>query len=134
MRMVRDSAAEPPAVRLPAGVETVPWTNDSTLRFFLAYRASFADRPGFPDPPAEEWIADHRGTAFQPELSRVALVADEPVGFVTLERKASSGWIDQLGVAPAWRRRGLGMALLTAALRDLRAARVAEVFLHVNLN
>jgi mycothiol synthase len=133
-RMVCTSSAELPDVQLPAGVQTVPWTSSTTRLFFAAYRASFADRPGFPDPPADEWIADHDGQAFQSDLSRVALLNDELLGFITVEVKANLGWIDQLGVAPEWRRRGLAGALLTGALRQLRAAHVAEVFLHVNAN
>ncbi|HET6866347.1 MAG TPA: GNAT family N-acetyltransferase, partial [Solirubrobacteraceae bacterium] len=133
-RMVRPLVPDPPDARLPAGVATVPWTADSAPLFFTAYRASFADRPGFPDPGAEEWIADGRGAAFRPDLSRVALLGDEPLGFITIELRAGSGWIDQLGIAPEWRGRGLARALLNASLRRLYEEHLAEVFLHVNLN
>ena len=38
---------------------------------------SFADRPGFPDPPRDVWVARWRRThGFRPELSRVALDPD----------------------------------------------------------
>jgi mycothiol synthase len=133
-RMVRASAAESTDVQLPAGVETVPWTASTAPLFFTAYRASFADRPGFPDPRADEWIAEHRDQAFEPDLSIVALMGGEPLGFVTIELRARSGWIDQLGVVPEWRGRGLGEALLSTALSRIHVARVAQVFLHVNLN
>jgi mycothiol synthase len=133
-RMVRPASADVPEARLPAGVETLSWTADTAPLFFTAYRASFADRPGFPDPPAEQWFADHHVKEFRPDLSRVALAAGEPAGFVTVELSARGGWIDQLGVAPPWRRRGLAAALLTATLRQLRATDVVEVSLHVSVD
>jgi hypothetical protein len=101
-RMVRDTAAPAPEVPLPSGVETRAWSQDSALLFFAAYRASFADRPGFPDPPAQQWVDGLAGEELQPHLSHVALAAGEPVGFVTARLAARGGWIDQIGVAPAW--------------------------------
>jgi ribosomal protein S18 acetylase RimI-like enzyme len=131
-RMVRDAAAPVPDAPLAPGVDTLPWSGRSAPLFFAAYQASFADRPGFPDPPAEQWIKELVGEQLQPRLSRVALAAGEPVGFVTARLASRGGWIDQVGVAPGWRRRGVGGALLVPTLRGFHATQVVEVFLHVN--
>ncbi len=121
---------------LPAGVDTLPWSTKSAELFFAAFRTSFADRPGFPDPPAERWIEGHDGGEFRPDLSVVALADGEPVGFVTVEVELEQpvGWIDQIGVAPAWRGQGLGAALLAETLRRFQAEELAEARLHVNTN
>jgi ribosomal protein S18 acetylase RimI-like enzyme len=123
-----------PEVPAVSGIETSPWSNTSAPLFFAAYRASFADRPGFPDPPAEQWIEGLANEELHADVSRVALAAGEPVGFVTARLASGAGWIDQIGVAPPWRRRGLASALLAAALGRLRTTEAVEVLLHVNTN
>jgi mycothiol synthase len=133
-RMVRDAVAPAPGAPLPPGVETRAWSEESAPLFFAAYRASFADRPGFPDPLARQWVEDLAGEEFQPQLSQVALAAGEPVGFVTTRLASRGGWIDQIGIVPAWRRRGLGGALLAGTLHHFHETSVTEVFLHVNTN
>lgn len=84
-------------VALPDGLRTEPFRDDTAHAFYAAYRASFGDRPGFPDPPEEEWLrwlVDDSG--FRPEDSRVAIAEDgEAVGFVTV----SEDWIDQVGLS-----------------------------------
>ena len=131
--MVREVAAPLPEAPLPRGVMAVPWRSETAMLFFSAYRSSFADRPGFPDPPPEEWIAD-RGESFRPELSGVALAGEEPVGFVIVEVDSSGGWIDQIGVTHAWRRHGLGAGLLVDTVCRFRAEALADARLHVNAN
>jgi mycothiol synthase len=133
-RMVRDPAAPLPDAPMLPGVETRTWSESSAPLFFTAYRASFADRPGFTNPPARQWVEELAGEHLQPHLSLVALAASEPVGFITARLTLRRGWIDQIGVAPAWRRRGLGGALLTATLRCFQRNDIAGVFLHVNTN
>ena len=134
-RMARDLAADVPAPPLPDDVETRAWTPATANAFFAAYRAAFADRPGFPDPASAEWIGGHDpADGFEPALSRVALAAGEPVGFVAVELDPPSGWIEQMGVVPAWRRRGLGAALLAQALAGLRTDGMTQAVLHVNVD
>lgn len=133
-RMAREVTPAAPAVPLPDGVKTLSWSGETAPLFFAAYRASFADRPGFPDPPAEQWIGEHDGEKFDPGVSQVAVVGGAPVGFVTVELASPHGWIDQIGVGPAWRRRGLGAGLLSATLRRFQAMAIFDVLLHVNSN
>ena len=62
--------------------------------------ASYLKMPG-----AEIWIAD----------------ASEPVGFCHVEHRGALGYIQALGVLPAFAGRGAGAALLSRAIHSLRA-------------
>ncbi len=133
--MVRHLGIAVGEIPLPADVELVlPWSRKTAALFFAAYRASFADRPGFREPPGEEWVDDHDREEFRRDLSLIALAGGEPVGFLTVELDPPAGWIDQMGVVPTWRRRGLGAALIAQTLRRFQAEGLAEALLHVNTN
>lgn len=81
---------------------------------FAAYRASFADRPGFVAPKAGGWLSELReDDEWRRDLSLLA--RDErgtPIGFVNVLGR----WLDQVGVVPAWRGRRLGALLVTRSL------------------
>ncbi|MEU4163019.1 GNAT family N-acetyltransferase [Actinoplanes sp. NPDC026670] len=116
----------------PAGAEVVDWSAETAERFHAVYAASFRDRPGFPDPSAQEWIEENtEDDDFRPEWSiMVALPGRGDVGFVT----AAEGWIVQVGVVPAARGTGLGGALIRESLRRMAAAGATEAWLTVNVN
>lgn len=130
--VMRHRLRDVPRVPLADGLTLLPFTADTADLFHAAYRGSFADRPGFPDTPRDEWLAWlQEGGDLRPEDCRVALTEDgEPVGFVTV----SEGWIDQVGVVPAWRGRGLGAHLVVRSLTALRKAGAREVWLAVNID
>jgi len=52
------------------------------------------------------------------------------VGFIVL----TDEWVDQVGVVPAWRGRGLGAHLVARSLRALRKAGCEQVRLCVNVD
>ncbi|HEY0531978.1 MAG TPA: GNAT family N-acetyltransferase [Actinoplanes sp.] len=118
--------------RWPAGTAVTTWTGDLAERFFEVYTASFRGRPGFPGPTAAEWIAENEADdEFRPGWSLLAYrpgIGD--AGFLT----AAVGWIVQVGVVPAARRRGLGRALVTEALHRMATAGEPEAWLTVNVN
>ena len=64
---------------------------------------------------------------------RTALVASdgEPAGFILLGQAADEAEIVTLAVSPAWRRRGIGRALVTAAAAHAGASGAARLFLEV---
>jgi mycothiol synthase len=130
--VMRHPLEEVPRVRRPEGLTVARWTDDTTGLFFSAYRQSFAERPGFPDPPEDVWVREvSEDHGFRPETSRVALDADGlPVGFVTI----TEDWIDQVGVVPAWRGRGLGAHLVVRSLRALVKAGCDQAWLAVNVD
>ncbi|MBP6997609.1 MAG: GNAT family N-acetyltransferase [Phycicoccus sp.] len=129
--IMRHRRTRVPQIPLPAPLRVEAYGPDTATAFFAAYRASFLDRPGFPDPTFEEWVGALDEEDFLPAESRVALTADgEAVGFVTV----STGWIDQVGVVPAWRGRGLGAHLVVRSVTALRKQGPKAVWLAVNID
>lgn len=118
-----------PPIDRPAGVTFAPWTDDLAAAFFAAYSAAFADRPGFPAPPQERWIADTaEDDGFRPGLCLLARDANtRPIGFLTV----AQNWIAQTGVVPEWRRRRLATAMISATLAALAADGETECLLTV---
>lgn len=126
--VMRQSLKRIPQVPRPEGLTVAPWTDDTAPLFHRAWAASFAGRPGFVDVPVQEWRAwVESEPTFLPALSRVVLDGAEPVGFVTL----STDWIDQAGVAPAWRGRGLGAHLMVRSLTALKKSGSERAWLSV---
>jgi ribosomal protein S18 acetylase RimI-like enzyme len=131
-QVMRHDFTEVPVVRRPEGLKTLPWSEDTASLFHRAYRASFADRTGFPDTSLGEWVQGLvEDPGFRPSQSRVVLDDDGRVaGFVTL----ADNWIDQVGVVPAWRGRGLGSHLVVRSLRTLAKAGYEDAWLAVNVD
>ena len=133
-----------PTVTHPATF--VPWTADNTEQFFAVYRAAFQERwarnpSGDTGPDAEEWIADYADDPdFRPDLSLLALVAGQPVGFIAtgvLPLPGGGpvvGWISQVGTAPAVRGQAVGAGLVAAVLAAFQRESFPAVGLHVNVN
>ncbi|MFI6130145.1 GNAT family N-acetyltransferase [Micromonospora sp. NPDC051141] len=127
-RVLRHDLHAPPDVAAPDGVTLEPATLGPEL--FCTYRASFADRPGFVEPAAEEWLGDLRDDeGYRPELSMVARGPDGgAAGFVTV----LDTWIDQVGVVPGWRGRRVGAYLVVRVLRGLAEVGADAAWLCVN--
>lgn len=127
--VMRHDLASIPTIRRPEGISTHAFTADTAALFHQAWLVSFADRPGFTAYEQQRWLDDLTGDPeFLPALSRVALdEEDTPVGFVTV----STGWIDQVGVAPAWRGRALGGHLMARSLTALKKQGARRVWLGV---
>lgn len=128
-----------PEARPPEGVTLATWAPETRAAFFAAYSTSFAERPGFPGWSEETWVEWTAGDEdFRPDLSWVAQVGAEPVGFVTcaldMRGEAPLGFIIQVGTRPNWRGRGLAGALITRALRGFHAEGRPAVLLDVNVN
>jgi mycothiol synthase len=125
------TTGSPPALpRWPSGTTIVEWPDAARASSEL-YVAAFRDRPGFPGWTPDVWI--ERITPDEgllPAASFCALIDGAAAGFVVCE----PGWVAQVGVAPAFRRRGLARALATEAIRRQRALGHETVFLHVNTN
>lgn len=129
--VMRHTLRSIPTVPLPDGIVTEAFGDATAAAFHTAYRLSFGGRPGFPDPPLEEWVASLAEDGdFRPEDSRVALADGEPVGFVTL----STDWLDQVGVVPARQGKGLGAHLVARSLTALQRAGSKRVWLCVGVD
>jgi ribosomal protein S18 acetylase RimI-like enzyme len=71
---------------------------------------------------------------FDPTLWRLAWHGDHLVGALLGAPNPTMGWVDQLGVLPAWRQRGIGQALLQDAIRDYYQRGLRTVALSVSLS
>jgi ribosomal protein S18 acetylase RimI-like enzyme len=116
----------------PDGTALAVWSAETAPRFHRVYEAAFRERPGFPGWSAEQWIADTADDdEFRPDWSVLAAVPGlGDAGFVT----AAIGWIVQVGVIPSARGRGIGAALVTEALRRMRADGATQAWLDVNID
>jgi len=121
-----------PTVPRPDGVRVLAFGDETADLFFDAYRRSFAERPGFADPSAQEWLESVRADpGFRPGDSRVALgPGDHPVGFVILD----DNWIEAVGTVPEWRGRRLGAHLVVRSLSVLKRTGEPDAWLCVSVD
>ncbi len=119
-----------PTIPRPEGVRVLAFGDETAPMFFEAYRRSFAERPGFPDPSFEDWLGDVRTEeGFRPGDSRVALGPnDEPAGFVLLV----DNWIEAVGTVPTWRGQRLGAHLVVRSLSVFRRTDEPDAWLCVS--
>lgn len=120
------------------------WPDGFTVRSFragderAAYEAhmdSFADTWGFTHDPYETWAHWNLGEYFQPvhwffvetggDVAAIALCRER-------ESQPGLGWVDILGVRPAYRRRGLAIALLHHVFRHFAGLGLSRVGLGVD--
>jgi mycothiol synthase len=150
-----DLHAAPPRPTWPDGVVCRPFVPGQDERAaWTAHQAAFSDAPEHLPIGFEDWIEDRirRDPAFDPSLVLLAEarpgsgVGDEDggaqlteptvVGLAVCRAGAEGapedGWIRDLGVLPAWRDRGVGMALLRAAFAAFRARGLTGVALEVD--
>lgn len=128
-----------PQADFPPSISCFSWELGRIHEFFAAYHASFRDRPGFPHWSEQQWVTwISDDPAFRPDLSWVAIAQGQPVGFVANaddeQEPEQIGYIIQVGVHPAWRRRGLAAALMVRSLQAWQAERKEAAMLHVNVN
>ncbi|MBA2357552.1 MAG: GNAT family N-acetyltransferase [Actinobacteria bacterium] len=128
----------PPEPRpLPAGLEVRPYRPSDEDPLRAALNECFANDPFFHEASQGNFREFYlRARAFDPSLWLLAADGQELAGFLLAfpERAGEHelGWIESLGVRPPWRRRGLGEALLRAALGELHARGLRRVGLGVD--
>lgn len=79
----------------------------------------------------EAGLADHIACNDIDLASSGAAVDVDPVAFALAARRGTESWIGGMGVAPAYRRSGLGARTLTAAIKAVAAEGVESVWLEV---
>lgn len=128
LRMVIDLDQEPSRPDLPAGLRIVPIDLETELKeALIAMEDGFADHWGHVPHPIEEQLKqwDHHienDKDFDPTIWFLAKDGDEIAGICRCSNKTTEdpdmGWVNQLCVRKAWRRQGLGMALLKHAFGE----------------
>ncbi|MGB2712349.1 MAG: GNAT family N-acetyltransferase, partial [Conexibacter sp.] len=133
-RMERPLAVAPPAPAWPSGVTAQPLRGDGDAAEVLALleRSSATLPDGWPlrlDRFHAEHLADE---LVDPQLCVLAYQRERLVGAAICETwDDSDGSIVQLAVDPAERERGIGHALLLAALARMREHGLETAVLHV---
>jgi mycothiol synthase len=137
--VMRHDLGQPlPDQPLPEGVTLSTWLPELGDQFYQAYHAAFRERPGFPGWSAKEWIGYVTENDHIPEWSLLAREDEAPLGFVIgnidLTNEPPGGFIWQVGVVPAARRRGLASALLVETMRRMQASGApwADLTVHTN--
>ena len=135
-RMGRELEGELPEPEWPAGITARAADDADVRRVFDAHMDSFADHWDFEPTPYEDWARWLlRPDQYDPSLWYLAEEDGELAGICLCrpsDGDPAHGWIGILGVRPAWRRRGLGVALLHHAFRELGARGMSRVGLGVD--
>jgi mycothiol synthase len=119
-RMEIELDTPPPEPQWPAGFAVRPFRpGEDDEAVYEAHQDSFADHWGFMRDPYDEWRHWMLREPFDPRLWLLA-EAEGALAGVCLCRPHEGGddglgWVSVLGVRPAWRRRGLALALLRHA-------------------
>ena len=121
----------------PDGITFRPYRPEDEDQLRTAANEAFANDPFFHEETPERFREFNlRARGFDPALWLLAWDGEELAGFVLafLERAGEPdlGWIGTLGVRAPWRRRGLGDALLRAAIGELHARGLRRVGLGVD--
>jgi GNAT superfamily N-acetyltransferase len=107
--------APPPAPEWPDGLRVAAFDPERDARdFHAAHQEAFADVWDFTPRDFESWSKVHLGSGrFDPTLWCVARAGDEiAAGTICTGETYGGGWVDSLFTRRAWRRRGVGAALL----------------------
>jgi mycothiol synthase len=106
----------------PPGISIAEWDDEDGFDVYCEAFAELCSNPfadaELPDRSFEDWIKWNMYSEFDASLSLLARdEQDAPVGFVA----CWEGGPLQIGTIPTWRRRGLGRALVTAAMARVAA-------------
>lgn len=136
-RMVTDVREPAPEPEWPSGAGLRPLDPDRDgPALHEAELEAFADEWDYVRLGYDEWHDRVFGrSGFDPSLVPVAWGGEQVVGFSRNYPKRNGDWgfIGTLGVRPAWRRRGLGLALLHESFRRFRETGETTVALGVDV-
>jgi ribosomal protein S18 acetylase RimI-like enzyme len=131
LRLRRSLAGPVPKPGWPAGVRPVPFEADRHAQKVHGLLVeAYAQGGGYVEPFAIWWPSLRDDSEYDPALAFIA--ADERDGIVGVAQCWTSAFVKDLAVAPAWRRRGLGSALLHEASRALRERAAPAIALKVD--
>jgi mycothiol synthase len=127
----------PPAPVWPEGIAVRTLRHGEERAVYETEQAAFADHWEFAPRSFEEWKARRMHEAvFAPELWFVAVAGGELAGIAICSNDPSGdpaeSWVNELGVRPEFRRRGIALALLRHAFRQLHARGKRRVTLGVD--
>lgn len=114
-RMERELPTQLPEPIWPAGITIRIMQCGEERKVFEAYQEAFQDHWGHTSEDFTAWAYwSFREASFDPTLWFLVMDGDEIAGFALcrIDGDEPTGIVDDLGVRPAWRKQGLGLALL----------------------
>jgi len=109
----------PEMVSWPAGIVVRNGDAGKDVRpFYETVEEAMAGQWGHVEVSFEEWLERRELTNIDLSLWYLALSDGEPAAAALCSISDGIGWIDTLGVREPWRRRGLGLSLMTHAFRE----------------
>lgn len=108
---------EPPIVtEIPEGIELRPFERGQHEQaLYEAVEEAFQDHWNHFARPFDEWLDQLYSDGYEDGLSLVAWDGDQIAGSALCYYRGDGGWIRNLSVRRAWRRRGIAQALLQSA-------------------
>jgi mycothiol synthase len=106
----------PLAPKFPEGVGLRPFEMEQDRAVYEAHEEAFSDHWGHVRRSYEEWM--HRFEERDPSLWLIAWDGDQIAGYSLCRFRMGIGWVGTLGVRRAWRKRGLGEALLLHSFNE----------------
>lgn len=120
--MCIDMKEAPPEPVWPAGLTVRTFVSgQDELAIFEAFNEAFQDHWGYTPLPFETWAYETiPQETFDPSLCFLACDGEMIAGFSLCEDSSliESGRVNDLGIRRAWRKRGVGRALLLHSLRE----------------
>jgi mycothiol synthase len=121
-----DFADDLPPPVWPPDIDVRALREEDTAELYAAHREAFLDHWGAGEETEEDFRHYELGSPrFDPSLWLVAWSGGEAVGYVGADAESDEdsmrGYVNLLGVRRAYRKRGLGEALLRQAFCELRA-------------
>lgn len=132
VEMLRDDPTSPVITGLPDGLDVRPIQQAHLRAIWELNNAVYEDRAWSAAPTESAFVDFTKGALDDPELWQVAWHDDVIVGFVRTVATASGAVVDEVSVAPAYRRQGVGRALLGRALKILATRGQSVVRLHTS--
>jgi len=125
---------EPARTEPPDGFTIRPYepgADDEAL--YAMHQEAFAEHWEFTPHPFEDWLRWRTTRSdYLPELWQLAFEGEKVAGAALGFGQDGLGWILDLAVAPNWRRRGLGLALLQRSFRELYRRGFTQIGLEVD--
>ncbi|MCA9985709.1 MAG: GNAT family N-acetyltransferase [Anaerolineales bacterium] len=120
---------------LPDGLQLIPWHETHSDAARQAFNIAFQDIWGVPEMDTTLWQQFFVGVPqFRPDLSWLVLADETIVAFCInwVNERNQEGWVEAVGVLPAWRGRGVAAALLTQSLHEFQALGLKSAGLDVD--
>ena len=119
--------------RWPAGIEVGTMAEGEERRYHDAIDETFAEQWDYIPESHDEWRERKlRREHFDRSLWFLAREGDAIAGICQCSLRFGGGWVSAIGVRPAWRRRGIGLALLLHALHEFQRRGEPSVALGVD--